>query len=252
MLHTIVVVTLIFIFLTIGDMINRGRIEAIEDQKERGIAALELVQKIFHKILKASGVTYEVEGMENLTSIPKDEGVMIVGNHRSYFDVVIGYTLVDRPTGFIAKKEMEKIKPLARWMDYVCCLMIDRDNLKQSLKVIITAIKYVKSGISIWIYPEGTRSEGETEEDMLPFKEGSFKIAEKTGCKIVPVSMIHTREVLENHFPFIKPTHVRVKIGKPILLSELTDEEKKHVGEYARNAVLEGIKELKKKETETL
>ncbi len=248
MIHTIVVVSLIIAFLTFGDMKHRGRIEAIEDKKKRAVAALELVQDIFRKILKASGVTYEVEGMENLTSIPKDEGVMFVGNHRSYFDVVIGYTLVDRPTGFVAKIEMQKIKPLARWMDYVGCLMIDRKNLKESLKTIINAIKYVKSGISIWIYPEGTRSEGASEEDMLPFKGGSFKIAEKTNCKIVPVSMIHTREVLENHFPFIKATHVKVKIGTPIVPGELNDEDKKHIGEYARNAVIEGIKELKASE----
>ena len=173
---------------------------------------------------------------------------MFVGNHRSYFDVVIGYTLVDRPTGFIAKIEMQKIKPMARWMDYAGCLMIDRNDLRQSLKVILTAIKYVKAGISIYIYPEGTRSKGETEEEMLPFKEGSFKIAEKTGCKIVPISMIHTREVLESHFPFIHPQHVKVKIGEPIIMSELTEEQKNHIGSYTRDKVIEGIKELKAKE----
>ena len=83
---------------------------------------------------------------------------------------------------------------------------------------------------------------------MLPFKEGSFKIAEKTGCKIVPISMIHTREVLESHFPFIHPQHVKVKIGEPIIMSELTEEQKNHIGSYTRDKVIEGIKELKAKE----
>ncbi|SFG39983.1 lysophospholipid acyltransferase family protein [Oribacterium sp. WCC10] len=252
MLHTIAVLLLIVYFLTIGDLIYRGRIEKIEDRKKRAEATLPLIQGILGRILKVSGVTYEVEGMENLTNIPREEGVMFVGNHRSYYDVLIAYSILDRPTGFIAKIEMQKIKPLARWMEYGSCLMIDRDNLKQSLKVIITAVKYVKSGISIWIYPEGTRSESENEEDMLPFKEGSFKIAEKTDCWIVPVSMIHTRDILEAHFPFIKPKHVKVRVGSPIRMSELSDDVKKHVGAYTRDAVIEGIRELKAKEqTET-
>ena len=235
-------------FFTITDFLHRKEMESIEDRRKRSGKTLEMVQDLFRRILKSSGVTYDVEGMENLTNIPKEEGVMFVGNHRSYFDVVIGYTLVDRPTGFIAKIEMQKIKPMARWMDYAGCLMIDRNDLRQSLKVILTAIKYVKAGISIYIYPEGTRSQSETEEEMLPFKEGSFKIAEKTGCKIVPISMIHTREVLESHFPFIHPQHVKVKIGEPIIMSELTEEQKNHIGSYTRDKVIEGIKELKAKE----
>lgn len=250
MLHTIAVISLIVFFLTIGDLIYRGRIEKIEDRRERSAAAVPLIQEILRKILKVSGVTYEVEGMENLTSIPKEEGVMFVGNHRSYYDVLIAYSIVDRPTGFIAKSEMRKIKPLARWMEYVSCLMIERNNLKQSLKVIITAIKYVNLGISMWIYPEGTRSNGASEEDMLPFKEGSFKIAEKSNCKIVPVSMLHTRDILEAHFPIVKPQHVKVKIGKPITVSEIPEDMKKHVGSYVRDIVIENIRELKTKEQE--
>ena len=250
MLHTIAVVSLIIFFLTIGDLMYRGRIEKIEDRRARSAAAVPLVQGILNKILKVSGVTYEVEGMENLTSIPKEEGVMFVGNHRSYYDVLIAYSLVDRPMGFIAKSEMKKIKPLARWMEYVSCLMIERNNLKQSLKVIITAIKYVNLGISMWIYPEGTRSTGESEEDMLAFKEGSFKIAEKSGCKIVPVSMLHTRDILEAHFPFVKPQHVKVKIGKPVSVSEIPEDMKKHIGSYVRDIVLENIRDLKSKEQE--
>ena len=248
MIYTIFALAHLIFFFTIADMFNAKKIEKIEDRRERSLATLNKVQVLFRNILDSCKVTYEVEGMENLTNIPKEEGVMFVGNHRSYFDVVIGYTLVDRPTGFIAKIEMQKIKPMARWMDYAGCLMIDRNDLRQSLKVILTAIKYVKAGISIYIYPEGTRSHGETEEEMLPFKEGSFKIAEKTGCKIVPISMIHTREVLESHFPFIHPQHVKVKIGKPILMSELTEEQKSHIGSYTRDKVIEGIKELKAKE----
>ena len=244
MLYTIAVLAHVLFFLTLGSLYYRRKVETIQDPKKRAEYTLPLVQGIFRKILKTAHVTVEVEGMENLTSIPKDEGVLFVGNHRSYFDVIIAYTLVDRPTGFIAKAEIEKIRPLKRWMDELGCLFIDRNNLKQSLKVIITAIKQIREGQSIWIYPEGTRSEGETELDMETFKEGSFKIAEKTGCKIVPVSMINTRNILEAQFPAIRPQHIKVRIGAPIEVKNLSEEAQKHVGAYVQAQVKADIQTL--------
>ena len=244
MLYTIVVLANVLFFLTLGSLRYKGKVEAIQDPKKRAEYVLPLVQGIFRKILKAAHVTVEVEGMENLSPIPKDEGVLFVGNHRSYFDVIIAYTLVDRPTGFIAKIEMEKLKPLKRWMEYLGCLFMDRNNLKQSLKVIITAIKQVREGQSIWIYPEGTRAEGETDLDMEPFKEGSFKVAEKTGCKIVPVSMINTRNILEAQFPAIKPQHIKVRIGAPIEVKNLSEEEQKHIGAYVQAKVKADVQAL--------
>ncbi len=245
MFRTIKAVAIIIRFLIFSTLFHKKEIEKIQDDRARAMKALPYVQQVFQQILQAAGVTYEVEGLENL---PDEEAVMIVGNHRSFFDVVIGYCLVKEPTGFIAKTELQKVPMLARWMNYLGCLFIDRDNLKQSLKVIISAIKMVKEGHSIWIYPEGTRSEGEEEADLLPFKEGSFKIAEKTGCRIVPVAMIHTREILEAHFPKIVPQHVKIRIGTPIDLKTLGEDERKHLGSYTRNVMAGYIREMKEKE----
>ena len=70
------------------------------------------IQEIFRFILKLSGVTYEVQGLEN---IPSDRAVLYVGNHRSYFDILVGYMTVPGLTGFVAKKEMLKIPLLRAW-----------------------------------------------------------------------------------------------------------------------------------------
>lgn len=91
-----------FFFLLYGYFLV-PKVKSIKDDRERTMYALKIVQSKLRRILKVCKVKYDVEGMENLTSIPKDEGVMFVGNHRSYFDVILGYTLVDRPTGFVAK-----------------------------------------------------------------------------------------------------------------------------------------------------
>lgn len=72
---------------------------------------------------------------------------------------------------------------------------------------------------------------------MLPFKDGAFKIATKTNCAIVPVSMNNTAEMLENHFPKVKRTKVVVEYGKPIYPNELDKETKKHIGTYVQEII---------------
>jgi 1-acyl-sn-glycerol-3-phosphate acyltransferase len=110
------------------------------------------------------------------------------------------------------------------------------------MKTILQAIDYVKQGVSIFIFPEGTRNKGE-ELSMLPFKEGSFKIALKTGCPIVPVSINNTAEIFENHLPRIKKTHVILEYGKPIYPKELDREEQKRIGATCQKIIEETIRE---------
>ena len=125
-------------------------------------------------------------------------------------------------------------------MQYLHCLFLDRENAKEGLKTILKAIEYVKNGISIFIFPEGTRNNGE-ELSLLPFKDGAFKIATKTGCPIVTVSLNNTADILENHFPRIKKTHVVIEYGKPIYPNELDADTKKHIGAYVQNIIQETI-----------
>lgn len=103
--------------------------------------------------LKAGGGDRDGEGSGN---IPEDTAVLYVGNHRSYFDILAGYTTVPTLLGFVAKKEMEKIPLLRTWMVNVNCLFLDRKNIKEGLKTILQGIEKVKNGVSIWIFPEGT------------------------------------------------------------------------------------------------
>ena len=108
------------------------------------------------------------------------------------------------------------------------------------LKVILTAIDQVKSGISICIFPEGTRNRDRDDSTtLLPFKEGSFKIAQKTGCPIIPMALTGTADIFENHFPWLHRTEVKLTYGKPILLSELSKEDQKRIGSYCQEVIHE-------------
>ena len=160
-----------------------------------------------------------------------------MGNHRSYFDILLTYTRVPRPTGYVAKKEMEKIPLLNIWMRNLHCLFLDRENVKEGLKTILTAIDKVKSGISICIFPEGTRNK--VPDTFLPFHEGSFKVAEKSGCPIVPMVINNSADIYEDHFPRIKKTHVVLEYLPPVYIADLPKEDKKRTGAL----ILDQIKE---------
>lgn len=200
------------------------------------LLTLRFVQWGFGVILSCSGVKTTVIGEENIP----DEPVLYIGNHRSYFDIPLLYTRCKRLTGFVSKKEMLKFPLLPNYMRRVYCLFLDRENPREGLKTILQAIEYVKQGVSITIFPEGTRNDGE-ELSMLPFHEGSFKIATKTGCAIIPVSINNSVDLFENHVPRLKPAHVIIEYGKPIYPKDLDKETSKHIGAYVQNIIQETI-----------
>ena len=199
-------------------------------------SSLAIVNWAFRMVLRLSGVSVTYIGEDR---IPKDTPVLYVGNHRSYFDIVMTYVRVPRTTGYISKVEFLKIPLLSNWMKNLHCLFLDRKDIKQGLKTILAAIEKVKSGISICIFPEGTRNKNEDELDMLPFHEGSFKIAAKTNCPIIPMAISGSADIWENHFPRVKKTHIILEYGKPIYIDQLEKEDKKHLGAYTQNIIHE-------------
>lgn len=205
----------------------------------RDISSLRLVQWAFRLLLKISGVKVTVIGEEK---IPVDSAVLYVANHRSMFDIFLTYSRCKNRTGFVAKKEIEKFPLLSDWMRALHCLFLDRKDIKEGLKTILAAIEKIKSGISIFIFPEGTRCKAESDLEMLPFHDGSFKIATKTKCPIVPVALNNTSRIFEDHFPIVKPTHVVLEYCDPIYPDQLDRETLKHIGTYTHGIILETIK----------
>lgn len=227
-----------FLVLSIPILIVEWLIGKFSPLKKE-ISSLRIIQAVFRFILWITGVRVTVIGEEN---VPKDTPVLYIGNHRSYFDILLTYSRCPIRTGYIAKKEMERYPLLSNWMRYLHCLFLDRADIKQGLKTILEAIEKIKSGISICIFPEGTRNSNPCETDMLPFHEGSFRIASKTNCPIIPIAMNNTAQMWEAHFPTIKPCHVILEYGKPIYPDQLSREDKKRLGAYTQSVILEMIK----------
>lgn len=237
MIRFIIIVIILFLYLILGiPVLGIEWLIGKFHKKSEDYQCLRMVQKAFRLMLKIAGTKITVIGEENIP----DEAVLFIGNHRSYFDILLTYSRCKRLTGYVAKKEMLSYPLLRTWMKRLYCLFLDRENPKEGLKTILQAIDYIKQGISICIFPEGTRNTGE-ELSMLPFHAGSFKIAEKTGCPIVPISMNNTISIFEKQFPRIRRTHVIIEYGAPIYPNELDKETKKHLASYCQNIIQETI-----------
>ncbi len=196
-------------------------------------------QKISHRIaasvlgvmLFLAGVKKTVIGTER---VPRDRAVLFAINHRGYFDIIISLNTVPVLSGFVSKIELKKAFILNIWMDYLKCIFLDRKNSREGVKAILKGIDTVKSGTSVFIAPEGTRNKG---EGVLPFKPGSLKIAEKTGCPIVPVAIVGSDAIFENQFPWVKSGRMVIEYGEPIYTDEYSKEEKVDFTELARSRV---------------
>lgn len=232
----IVVILILYLLLGIPVLVVEWFIARFH-QTASDYQCLRMVQWAFRLMLKVAGVRTTVIGEENIP----DEPVLFIGNHRSYFDILLTYSRCRRLTGYIAKKEMLRYPLLRNWMKRLYCLFLDRSTPKEGLKTILSAIDYINRGISICIFPEGTRNSGE-ELSMLPFHSGSFKIAEKTGCPIIPISLNNTASIFENHLPLVKKTHVIIEYGAPIRLNELDKDTRKRIGACCQDLILETIK----------
>ena len=232
MIRMVLVVLFVFLFLIVSIPIQLvlwllGRINPMIQKK----GSLSIVSWAFRVVALLAGTKLTVIGEEN---VPKDEPVLYVGNHKSYFDIVLSYARVPRITGYISKMEILKVPVLSMWMRFMDCLFLDRDDLRQGLKVILEAIDKVKNGISIAIYPEGTRN---GTDEMLPFHKGSFKIAQKSGCAIIPMTINNSSAIFEDHIPFIKKAHVVLEYGKPIYMKDLDPEDKKNIDVYCHKII---------------
>lgn len=197
------------------------------------LVALRLVQWGFKCMLFVAGTKPVIIGEEN---VPKNQPVLYIPNHRSYFDILLIYSRVPGLTGFVAKDSLLKFYLLRDWMKKLHCLFLNRENPREGLKTILQGIENINHGISMCIFPEGTRN---NVDDMMPFKEGSLKMAEKTGCLVIPVALTNTAEIFENHIPWLRPCKIVIEYGTPIDPKTLSRQEMKHLGSTCRDRIRE-------------
>ena len=190
----------------------------------------KMLKFIVRRANKGGNVTIAAEGLDN---IPKENGFMFFPNHQGMYDVLAIMDVCPVPISVVAKKEVEHVPFLKQVFACIHALFMDRENLRQSMQVINEAADVVKEGKNVILFPEGTRSRKGNQ--LLEFKSGSFKIAVKAKCPIVPVA-------LKNCFvPFdsntVRPVTVEVHFLDPIPYEEYQGMKTTEIAEMVKKRI---------------
>lgn len=195
-----------------------------------------IAKKIAKHGIQAGNVTLEVHGTEN---IPKEDGFIYYPNHQGLFDVLNFYSSSPRPFACVIKQEASKVILLKQVVMATGSLAMDRDDLRQSMRVIQQVAEEVKGGRNYLIFAEGHRSkEGNKLQD---FKGGSFKAAQKAKCPIVPCALINS------FIPFdeksIRQVTVKLIYMKPMYYDEYASMKSNEIAVEVKRRIEETIKQ---------
>ena len=174
------------------------------------------IQFIFQRAIKSGNMDLQVFGQEN---IPKENGFTIYSNHQGMFDILAIPATCDQPLAAVLKKELKDIPFLKQVIACTKSFPMDREDVRQSMEVILAATKEVASGRNYIIFPEGTRSKNGNQ--MIEFHAGSFKIATKAKAPIVPVALIDCYKAFDQKG--CDPVTMQIHYLKPILYEEYKD-----------------------------
>lgn len=169
------------------------------------------------QMIGLAGGRIEVSGLENL---PAAGGVLFVANHQGAFDIPLLIGFLPGIKGFVSKKENFRLPIVSTWMRLLGCIVIDRGDLRQSARAIARGIDALRAGRSLVIFPEGTRSQSGR---MNAFKEGSFKLATRSGAAIVPLTIDGSFRLLEGHHGRVTPGIVHLTVHPPLSPGERGD-----------------------------
>lgn len=221
----------ISLFFTIPSLIKVSRLEKEGKIKEFNDLVYKVTSSWARGLVKLSGAHVKVTGSEN---IPSDIPVLFVGNHQGNFDIPIYMAYINKPKGFVSKIEIKKLPVINKWMEFMKCVFMDRQDIRQEILTIKEGISYLKQGYSLVIFPEGTRSRG---NKMGDFKPGSFKLAVKSCVPIIPVTVKGTYNIMEKRKFIISPADVEIIISKPVYTDNLSHEEIQMLPDKIKNII---------------
>ncbi len=198
------------------------------------------VARIWAKcILKLSNIKVNVKGLSNLKS---GRSYIYMANHVSNFDIPVLLAYLPVQFRWLAKAELYKIPIFGYAMKRVGYISIDRSNRKSAIKSLNTASKIIRNGVSVVIFPEGTRSRT---NNVQPFKKGGFFLAVDSGVPIIPIIIHGTGRIMPKKQLLIKPGYVTLEIAKPINSSDYTRKTKNDLMEKVRNTILKSYENQK-------
>lgn len=194
------------------------------------------VKKVTKAANHAGRVKVESYGMEN---IPKENGFIFFPNHQGMFDVLVFLESCPTPFAFVIKKEASDVILLKQVIAALRSIVIDREDIRQSLEVINRVSEEVKKGRNFLIFAEGTRSK--MGNQLLPFKGGTFKSAVKARCPIVPCALIDSFKPFDEKS--IAPVTVKLIYLPPIYYEEYSSMKTPEIASMVKQRIEKAILE---------
>lgn len=182
-------------------------------------------------ILMVSGISVEVQGV---AEIDPSRSYVYMCNHLSNFDIPV--LLAHLPVQFrwLAKAELFRIPLFGRAMRGAGYISIDRFNRSSAFASIDEAAAKIQQGVSVMIFPEGTRSR---DGSLLPFKKGGFVLAVDSGVPIVPLVIQGTQTIMPKGSRLVHPNPVKLMIRTPIETGAYTRETKEQLMADVRKVI---------------
>ena len=192
------------------------------------------IQYILKRAVKTGNIDLQVYGKEN---IPKEDGLLICGNHQGMFDILALVASFDKPLAAVLKKELKDIPFIKQIIACTKSYPMDREDIRQSMKVIQAVADEIKQGRNMLIFPEGTRSR--MGNKMGEFHAGTFKCVTKSKAPIVPFALIDSFKVLDQDG--CGPLKVQLHYLKPIRYEEYKNLKTNEIAELVKSRVSEAI-----------
>lgn len=188
--------------------------------------------------LWTAGVSVDVAGRGNID--PK-HAYVYAANHQSWFDIFAVLGKLPVQFRWLAKEELFRIPVLGQAMASIGYIPINRSDRRKAFNSINDAANRVKSGTSVVIFPEGTRSlDGVLQE----FKKGGFILAIHSQQPIVPVSISGSYRILPKKGDWrIEPGTIHMTIGKPIPTAGLSTRQRDSLIAAVREAIRQNLTE---------
>ena len=183
------------------------------------------------RMIKVSGTELRVSGFDH---VPKDQPMVFVSNHQSWFDIFALLSVLPSYTRFVAKKELRRVPFLGGALHAAGHIYINRQNRQAAFSAYEEASEYIKEGRSAVIFAEGTRSRT---GQLLPFKKGPFVLALAAQVPVVPVYLAGTFTLLPKGSLKLTPHPIAVMFGEPIPTEGMTYEDRERLRDVTREVV---------------
>ena len=199
------------------------------------------LHKLVPIVNRRGRVVIDCHGLENL---PKETGYIMFPNHQGLFDALAFLETHKRPFVTVMKKEVKDTILLKQIIQLLQAEVIDREDIRQSMQVIMNMTKRVKTGENFLIFAEGTRSRNGN--NLLEFKGGSFKSATNAKCPIVPVALIDSFKPFDTKS--LRKLKVQIHYLKPLYYEDYKDMKSTEIAELVSSTIQNKINEVIKQD----